>query len=440
MVFLEHLEHSDLPAVTPHLTLVGGASGIGKTTIIDALLSRHGDVYARPVSYTSRARRRGEGDKEYLFVSRDKIVDMFRKGEVPSVDEVYGNLYAMSQKSIDDLLEAGVTPIKEVHPLNHFKIQEKVPNSISVLIVAPDEVPSVGACEYSRRERIVQDSEYYSATNPLASDIVLRVDRSSPDAAASNLHVSLTAFMRTSRYFPRPKVVDEVNTEGYTKASPEYSDEYRMTTRNFHDLSYQYFLDAIEKHISRSNRCLEIGTGQGWLTNLLPLADIDYTGIDISASMVALGMTNNNRVSSARYINYPDQYFDVAVASLADPYLYPAALCEIRRVLQIGGKFIFTSPSRCWSDGLRADPNRNKTGFKMSDGSLAEVFSFTFLIEELSKLMSICGFSVHYSQTIHGKNIVGEKISPAISEAAKNLGMTVFELPILNFVVARREQ
>ena len=46
------------------IVMVGGRSGVGKTSIIDFLVKNQGERYARPLSYTSRLKRNGEGCEE----------------------------------------------------------------------------------------------------------------------------------------------------------------------------------------------------------------------------------------------------------------------------------------------------------------------------------------------------------------------------------------
>ena len=83
----------------PVPVFVAGPSGIGKTTAINALLASDSE-FARPRSFTSRLRRTGETDSEYSFVDRKIIEKMYEGGLVPTIDDVYGNLYAMENKSM----------------------------------------------------------------------------------------------------------------------------------------------------------------------------------------------------------------------------------------------------------------------------------------------------------------------------------------------------
>lgn len=431
-------EDIDLHCFTPNIVLVGGASSIGKTSVVDTLVRIRGDLYSRPLSYTSRPRRPNETESEYTFVSRDEIYRMQGADEILTIDEIYGNLYAISRDSVQAILDRNKIAIKEVHPSNHAKIRQILPRLISVVLFSSDDNPQLSD-EQLRGDRRNEDSRYYSNLDPLMFDISFRIDSAQPLAnIAQNLHLFIYSQVLTQHYFPSPCLIDSINTEGYTKVASEFSDEHRITTKNFHDLSYLYFADAIAKYIHKGARYIELGVGRDWLSNILPITDINYTGIDITTEMIKRGRSKHNIRASARYTGFPCDYFDVAIASLMDPYCYPAALCEIQRILKPGGFFIFSSPSRCWSDGLRTEENPTKTTFLMKDGSRAEVFSFTFTINELRQLLAICGLSITDYWVICGDQLRNQRISPAIIDSAKNLGIDVLNLPILNFVIAKK--
>ena len=116
------------------IVMVGGRSGVGKTSIIDFLVKNQGERYARPLSYTSRLKRNGEGCEEYNFISEEKMILMRDEGRFLNFDCVYGNYYAIAKKSIDVINTEGKVPIKEIHPSNQAKIKLRYPNAVSVLI------------------------------------------------------------------------------------------------------------------------------------------------------------------------------------------------------------------------------------------------------------------------------------------------------------------
>lgn len=425
----------------PSIVLVGGASGIGKTTIVDSLIKLKNELYARPRSFTSREKRPGESEQEYSFVTREDIYELQKRHEILTIDEVYGNLYAISSKSVTEILRQNRIPIKEVHPKNHSKIRKIFPDLISVIIFNNSSPLLNTQRDFPKEERRKEDQKYYSEINLIEFDIILRIESDqSVEIIAKNLHFSIYALACTHHFFPSPRIIDQTNMSGYTKAAPEFTDDQRVTTKNFHKLSYSYFEDSISRYIQPRMKCIETGPGHGWLENILPMSQIDYTGIEISSEMIKHNKTNSNILqSTTRFINFPDKYFDVAISSLSDPYCHPVSLCEIRRVLKPESLFIFSSPSRSWSDAIRDHKDRFKTTFIVEDGSYAEVFSFTFTVEELKQLLFLCGFKIKDYHIVYGENLFSSEISPAITKAAENLKTDLSELPILNFIIAERK-
>ena len=142
------------------IVMVGGRSGVGKTSIIDFLVKNQGERYARPLSYTSRLKRNGEGCEEYNFISEEKMILMRDEGRFLNFDCVYGNYYAIAKKSIDVINTEGKVPIKEIHPSNQAKIKLCYPNAVSVLI---KEIGVNG--EEKRIGREKADTEYYENLN-----------------------------------------------------------------------------------------------------------------------------------------------------------------------------------------------------------------------------------------------------------------------------------
>lgn len=431
---------SDLIHFTPSLVLIGGPSGAGKTAIIDELIKSHANMYERPTSYTSRPRRNGESNKEYLFVNREDIYKLKDKGELLTIDEAYGSLYAMSKISIHEILSSNRIPIKEVHPKNFEKIEQLYQDFVSVLILS-DAEHAIDQNDDFRARRIIEDREYYFNINLQKFDVVLRASQRTPLTDISdNLHLTLHALLSTLHRFPMPSLIDKTNAIGYTKVAPVFSEEQRITTRNFHQLSYSFFQKAIEENIEPGFRCLEIGPGHGWLRKNFLWPDVEYVSVDISEEMLKFSNSDLKINSSARMLNLPDRYFDAAFASLADPYCYPTALCEIRRVLKEQGLFIISSPSKYWSDGIRSGDQINKTNFLIDKGNHAEVFSFTFSIDELLELIQLCGFEPESYKVAYGSELTRDDcVSMSITRSADSLGIQVSELPILNLAIAKRK-
>ncbi len=424
----------------PSLVLVGGRSRIGKTTIINALINYKNKIYVRPLSYTTRQKRENESNTEYIFINKNDMYNLLQHGKILTIDEIYGDLYSISCKSLSDIIKQKKIPIKEVHPSNHAKIKRIFPNSISVLMITKESVTNNNKRNIDYK-RVKEDEKYYRDLNLSDFDIIFKTDLNIPATIlAKNFHYLLYSNLSTSKYFPNKYLIDKMNLKGYSKAASEFNEKKRITTKNFHSLSYSFFLNSVKEFVKPKMKCIEIGPGQGWLKNNVPFPKVDYIGIDISQEMINYNTLESNIHSSVSSIDFKDEYFDIAFASLADPYCYPSALCEIRRVIKSNSLFIFSIPSRQWSDGIREENEKQMTHFVLSDKTIAKVFSFTYTSNELKELLSICGFSVVHSLVAKGINLpLNEKISPAITGSAIQQNINLNDLEILNFVIAKRE-
>ncbi len=136
---------------------------------------------------------------------------------------------------------------------------------------------------------------------------------------------------------------------------------------------------------------------------------------------------------------FSSRSFDVVVASLADPYLYPEAICEINRILKPGGYFAFSTPSKEWAVALRGDSKENnKTKFVSDDHEEISVYSFTYSNEELNKIMEMTNFTKVSLSSIKGKSLTGN-ISPAIINAAQNIKIDYRDLNIITIGIFQRK-
>ncbi len=96
------------------LVLIIGPSGVGKSVILKALKERHPE-YVFPKSATTRARRQGEGDELYAFISEDEFTQWIDDGKFLEWAQVHkGARYGTLRSEILPAIEAGKTVIREV--------------------------------------------------------------------------------------------------------------------------------------------------------------------------------------------------------------------------------------------------------------------------------------------------------------------------------------
>lgn len=96
------------------LVLLIGPSGVGKSVILKKLRSRHPD-YVFPRSATTRARRPGEGDELYHFISEDDFTQWIEEGKFLEWAQVHhGARYGTLLSEILPAIETGKTVVREV--------------------------------------------------------------------------------------------------------------------------------------------------------------------------------------------------------------------------------------------------------------------------------------------------------------------------------------
>lgn len=436
------------------IVLVGGPTGIGKSRFIDSIVKDR-SKYSRPISYTTRHRRVDDNRHEYEYVNFEGFEELRVNGLFVTVDKIYGNYYAMSHKSISEIIKSGKIVIKEIHPKNHAKIKSILPEVISIIILPknPEEFwkeikNNTKDLSQDRILRLAEDQEFYQSANFFSHpfDIVIFADDTTalnPDLLREDFVYNLIKKVPASAL--DIKNIETKNKLGYDLIAEEFADDKRITTANFHDLSNYFFKSQIKQYSSPTKSVLDLGTGRGYLIPILQESFTTIVVTDLSPKMLSFIKQSSGLlkvISSAFDLPFADNSFDLVVSSLADPFLKGEALKEVLRILVDGGIFIFSSPSKIWSDAIRQENHTAQTATKFihSSGLEAEVYSFTYTNDELQQLIASYGFQIETFETAYGRELKNHcrTISPALTEAANKLNINFDDLPILQLVTARK--
>jgi guanylate kinase len=136
------------------LIVLTGPSGVGKGTLMQALLQRHPEMYYS-VSMTTRLPRPGEVEsKDYYFISRDKFQDLVAQGEFLEWAEFAGNYYGTPRTAVIDHIHSGNLVILEIELAGARQIRASFPSVLTIFILPP----SFSELEKRIRHR-AQDSE-----------------------------------------------------------------------------------------------------------------------------------------------------------------------------------------------------------------------------------------------------------------------------------------
>lgn len=119
------------------LVIISGCSGVGK----DAIINRMKELklpFFYTVTYTSRPKRPGERDGvDYHFVDRPTFEKMIQRNEFFEWANVYGNLYGVPKKPIQEALAQGKDAIVKVDVQGAATIKRIEPGAVSIFIAPP---------------------------------------------------------------------------------------------------------------------------------------------------------------------------------------------------------------------------------------------------------------------------------------------------------------
>ena len=122
------------------LLIVSGPSGVGKSTIVNAMVDRLDAVLS--VSMTTRPMGPNDIDGEhYVFVNEKEFRDLVKLGQMLEYAQVYDNYYGTPAEPVEQALQAGETVILEIDVQGANQVKQRMPQAVCILIEPPsDEV------------------------------------------------------------------------------------------------------------------------------------------------------------------------------------------------------------------------------------------------------------------------------------------------------------
>jgi guanylate kinase len=117
--------------------VITGPSGVGKGTLIRALLDRLPDLELS-VSATTRAPRPGESNgAHYHFLSREQFQQRVDDGDFVEHAEYSGNCYGTLRSELNRRLADGIPVVLEIEVQGARQVREKLPEAVQVFIAPP---------------------------------------------------------------------------------------------------------------------------------------------------------------------------------------------------------------------------------------------------------------------------------------------------------------
>lgn len=119
------------------LFVITGPSGVGKGTLIRALLDRRPELELA-VSATTRLPRPGEQNGvEYHFLTLDEFQRHVDQGDFVEHAEYSGNRYGTLRSELERRVGAGVPVVLEIELQGARQVREVLPDAVQVFIAPP---------------------------------------------------------------------------------------------------------------------------------------------------------------------------------------------------------------------------------------------------------------------------------------------------------------
>ena len=117
--------------------IISGPSGVGKSTVLKALLERRKNLYFS-VSATTREPRPGELDGiHYHFMDVDSFRKWISMEQFLEYAKYVGNFYGTPKRYVDEAMEAGKDVILDIEVQGAIQVTSKRPDTVRIFIAPP---------------------------------------------------------------------------------------------------------------------------------------------------------------------------------------------------------------------------------------------------------------------------------------------------------------
>lgn len=120
------------------LIVIAGPSGVGKGTVVRALVARDPSLWVS-VSATTRAKRAEEVEGvDYFFMTRKEFLRIRKEDGFLEWFEVYGDLKGTPTQPVEERLAAGNDVLLEIDVQGALAVREKFPDALLIFLRPPN--------------------------------------------------------------------------------------------------------------------------------------------------------------------------------------------------------------------------------------------------------------------------------------------------------------
>ena len=117
--------------------IISGPSGVGKSTVLGALMEERKNLYFS-VSATTRQPRPGEEDGvHYHFLTMETFREWIEQGEFLEHAEFVGNCYGTPRKYVYEAMDRGQDVILDIEVQGAEQVCAKRPETVTIFIAPP---------------------------------------------------------------------------------------------------------------------------------------------------------------------------------------------------------------------------------------------------------------------------------------------------------------
>ncbi len=121
----------------PLWVIISSPSGVGKTTVISAILGRN-PTYGRSVSVTCRPSRKDEeSGRAYFFVTEKKFRQLIKKNRFLEWAKVHGYFYGTLKSYIQDLASKKAVILFSLDVRGGLSLKKKYPQALLIFLLPP---------------------------------------------------------------------------------------------------------------------------------------------------------------------------------------------------------------------------------------------------------------------------------------------------------------